>query len=209
VRSDPRGSRFAGGKEPSRDAQGHSLPSDVFAVQSGQPQDRLATGMSGMLPSAADEPRAHGDDHDDQALQATVTEWWESEPSHQRGMEIASDVKMGTGRYRSLIEPVRCRNCTARGKTARMVLAVYAGPDGSIWLWTPGYQGLVNNPEARDGEIHTQRIPPSARPFVLGLFGVGVCSNCRHGQPFFVEPDGIINTNFEPHAPTFGRVTEG
>ena len=26
----PRGSRFARGKEPSRDAQGHSLPSDVF-----------------------------------------------------------------------------------------------------------------------------------------------------------------------------------
>jgi hypothetical protein len=26
----PRGSRFARGREPSRDAQGHSLPSDVF-----------------------------------------------------------------------------------------------------------------------------------------------------------------------------------
>ena len=137
-----------------------------------------------------------------------MTEWWKSEASHQKGMEIVADLKAGTGRYRSLIEPVRCRNCKARGKPARMVLALYAEADGSIWLWTPGYHGLANNPEVRDGEIHTQRIPPSARPFVLGLFGVGVCSNCRYGQPFVVEADGI-NTGFDPAPATFGRVTEG
>ena len=79
----------------------------------------------------------------------TVAEWWESEPSHQRGMEIAADVKAKTGRYRPLMEPLRCRNCTASGKTARMIPALYAGPDGSVWLWTAGYRGLVNHPEEK------------------------------------------------------------
>ena len=35
----------------------------------------------------------------------TVAEWWESEPSHQRGIEIAADVKAKIGRYRPLMEP--------------------------------------------------------------------------------------------------------
>ena len=88
----------------------------------------------------------------------TVAEWWESEPSHQRGMEIAADVKAKTGRYRPLMEPLRCRNCTASGKTARMIPALYAGPDGSVWLWTAGYRGLVNHPEEKDQEVRAERI---------------------------------------------------
>jgi len=137
----------------------------------------------------------------------TMAEWWESEPSHQRGLEIAADVKAKGGRYRPLMEPLRCRNCTAKGKTARTILALYAGPDGSAWLWTAGYRGLVNHPEEKDQEVSVERIPPSARPFMAGLFGIAVCSNCRHGQPFVVEPDGI-NINFDPAPPTLGRVTD-
>ena len=141
-----------------------------------------------------------------------VTEWWESDPSHLMGIEIAADVKAGTGRYRPLIEPLSCRNCRANGKRARMILAVYAGPDGLVWLWTAGYRGLRNHPGETDQTIHTERIPPSARQVTVGFGSVAVCANCRHGQPFFVQSNGsntaFINTNFDPAPPTFGRVTE-
>jgi len=88
-----------------------------------------------------------------------MTEWWESDPSHLMGIEIAADVKAGTGRYRPLIEPLSCRNCRANGKRARMILAVYAGPDGLVWLWTAGYRGLRNHPGETDQTIHTERTP--------------------------------------------------
>jgi hypothetical protein len=152
--------------------------------------------------------RLASDRHIVQAGQETVTEWWESEPSHQMGMEIAADVTSKTGRYRSLMEQLRCRNCTSKGKTARMILALYAGQDGSVWLWTAGYRGLVNHPGKKDQEVRAERIPPSARPFVSGLFGVAVCSTCRHGQPFVAEPGGV-KINFDPAPPTLGRVREG
>ena len=108
-----------------------------------------------------------------------------------------------------LMPPVLCRVCSAKGKRARVILALYAGPGGSRWLWTAGYRGLVNHPNVAHQELRAERIPPCAYPFEVGLVRIAVCQACRYGQPFLVHRGGIDLDYFGPTVPTYGRVVDG
>lgn len=139
-----------------------------------------------------------------------MSEWWASDSAHQLGTRIAADKEQGTGLYR-LLARLPCQQCMAAHRRARTILAQYAGPGGTKWLWTPGYQGLVNHPGpvARPTDpVRTERIPPRAWAYEAGLFAIAVCQECRHGQPFHVTTEGI-DLNFDPAPATFGRVAEG
>ncbi|WP_323099430.1 hypothetical protein [Intrasporangium sp. YIM S08009] len=139
-----------------------------------------------------------------------MSDWWNGVPVHERGIEIAADQKAHSGRYR-LLAKLPCLNCEAEARRTRTILAQYAGPGGTKWLWTPGYKGLVNHSESvrpLTDPIRAERIPPRAWSYQAGLFRIAVCEVCKHGQPFEVTAEGI-NLNFEPAPGSWGRVAEG
>lgn len=119
----------------------------------------------------------------------------------------AAEIKAEPEKYREL-ERLRC-DCSPRRST---IAVLYAGPDGRMWLWTPGGRGPLNYlDQPNDGPITPGHFLPRAVPLPRGPgeatgAAVATCPRCHKGR-LLIPGVGSIN-QVQLGAPTWGRVTE-
>jgi hypothetical protein len=136
-----------------------------------------------------------------------MAEWWQSDPSYARGVEIANNLQSAEPQYRDYLEPKRCIHCASKGQEAPIIMRVLVGPAAELVIWLPQHRASVNHPgPTADPPGRAETVPPRALRPVAGRFDVTRCRKCRYAQPFYITAKGGIDFSALPTPETRGRI---